>query len=104
MVLIFINSKFTSVEDLEFNSPALISLLDKIYDSKSKDVNDILSLNKLINKWLAKGIELQKKKEYEIERIKLENKKKEEVKQTSEALVKALQSVKSIYDETIQQS
>lgn len=101
---IFINSKFTPVEDLEFNSPALISLLDKIYDSKSKDINDILSLNKLINKWLAKGIELQKKKEYEIERMKLENKKKEEVKQTSEALVKALQSVKSIYDETIQQS
>ena len=101
---IFINSKFTSIEDLEFNSPILISLLDKIYDLKSKDINDILNLNKLINKWLAKGIELQKGKEYEIERVKLENKKREEVKQTSEALVKALQSVKSIYDETIQQS
>ena len=47
------------------------------------------------NKLIINGLPYRtsKKKEYEIERIKLENKMKEEVKQTSK-LVKALQSVK----------
>tara|TARA_B100001093_G_C26751441_1_gene981336 strand:+ start:530 stop:1258 length:729 start_codon:yes stop_codon:yes gene_type:complete len=100
---IFINSKFTPIDELSFKSPILISLLDKVYDNNTGDIDHILNLNTLINKWLSKGIEHQKKQEYEIERKKLESKKKDEVKQTSEALVKALQSVKTIYNETISQ-
>ena len=101
---IFINSKFTPIDELSFKSPELIKLLDSLMDNKTVDIDNVLSLNSLINKWLSKGIELQKKEEYEIERKQLESIKKDEIKKTSEALVKALQSVKSIYVETIQQS
>jgi hypothetical protein len=101
---IFINSKFTPIDELSFKSPELIKLLDSLMDNKTVDIDNILSLNSLINKWLSKGIELQKKQEYEIEIKQLESIKKDEIKKTSEALVKALQSVKSIYVDTIQQS
>lgn len=101
---IFIDSKFKSINELSFKSPELINLLDKIYDTNSGDIDTILNLNTLINKWLSKGIEIQKQQEYETERKILESKKKAEVKETSDALIKALQSVKSIYGETMHQT
>tara|TARA_B100000575_G_scaffold292744_1_gene301964 strand:+ start:97 stop:831 length:735 start_codon:yes stop_codon:yes gene_type:complete len=99
---IFINSKFTPIDQITFKSDVLIQLLDKIYDNQMVDIDNILSLNSLINNWLAKGIEVQKRKEYEEERKKLELSKKEEAEESSKALVEALQSVKAIYKESLQ--
>ena len=56
----------------------------------------------LINKWLSKGIESQKRKEYEEERAQLEKIKKAEAVESSKALLKALKSVKEIYRESLQ--
>lgn len=98
---IFINSQFVSVNNLSFKDDNLIKLLDAIHDKNDGDVDNMLVISHLINKWLAKGIELKKRKEYESECKKLELLKKSEVKQTSEALESALQSVKDIYTQTI---
>ena len=55
-----------------------------------------------LNKWLSKGIESQKKREYEEERARLEKIKKAEAVESSKALLKALNSVKTIYRESLQ--
>ena len=75
---IMINSKFVGLDKLTFKSESLLELLDKIYDNQEYDSETALSLNNLINKWLSKGIEIQKKKEYEEERAELERLKKAE--------------------------
>ncbi len=99
---ILINSHFIPLDKLTFKSAELIELLDKVYDNQTHDVNTILSLNMLINKWLSKGIESQKRKEYEEERAQLEKIKKAEAVESSKALLKALKSVKEIYRESLQ--
>lgn len=101
---IFVNSKFVSVNNLSFKDDDLIRLLDVIHEKNEGDVDNILIINHLINKWLAKGIESKKRKEYEEECKKLELLKKNEVKQTSDALHLALQNVKDIYKQTLSTS
>lgn len=99
---IMVNSHFVSLDELTFKSKPLLDLLDKVYDNQEHDVETILSLNLLINKWLSKGIESQKKREYEEERARLEKIKKAEAVESSKALLKALNSVKTIYRESLQ--
>ena len=99
---IMVNSHFVSLDELTFKSKPLLDLLDKVYDNQEHDVETILSLNHLINKWLSKGIESQKKREYEEERARLEKIKKAEAVESSKALLKALNSVKTIYRESLQ--
>ena len=100
---IMINSKFVGLDKLTFKSESLLELLDKIYDNQEYDSETALSLNNLINKWLSKGIEIQKKKEYEEERAELERLKKAEAIESSKALLQALNSVKSIYKQSTTQ-
>lgn len=97
---IIINSKFVGLDKLTFKSDQLLELLDKIYDNQEYDSETALSLNNLINKWLSKGIEIQKKKEYEEERAQLEKNKKAEAIESSRALLQALNSVKTIYKQS----
>ena len=97
-----VNSHFVSLDELTFKSKPLLELLDKVYDNQDYDVETILSLNHHINKWLSKGIESQKKREYEEERARLEKIKKAEAVESSKALLKALNSVKTIYRESLQ--
>ena len=98
---IMVNSHFIPLDQLSFKSKPLLELLDKVYDNQTHDVDTILSLNLLINKWLSKGIESQKRKEYEEERAQLEKIKKAEAVESSKALLKALRSVKEIYKESL---
>ena len=98
---ITINSKFVGLDKLTFKSTHLLELLDKIYDNQEHDVETILGLNNLINKWLSRGIESQKKREYEEERAQLEKTKKAEAVESSKALLQALNSVKSIYKQSL---
>ena len=98
---IMINSKFVGLDKLSFKSEQLLELLDKIYDNQAHDSETALSLNNLINKWLSKGIEIQKQKEYEEERAQLEKNKKAEAIESSKALLNALNSVKSIYKQSV---
>ena len=98
-----INSKFVGLDKLTFKSESLLELLDKIYDNQEYDSETALSLNNLINKWLSKGIEIQKKKEYEEERAELERLKKAEAIESSKALLQALNSVKNIYKQSTTQ-
>ena len=99
-----INSKFIGLDKLTFKSEHLLELLDKIYDNQEYDTETALSLNNLINKWLSKGIEIQKKKEYEEERAQLEKLKKAEAIESSKALLQALNSVKNIYKQSTNQA
>lgn len=99
---LFFDSKFIPIENIHFNSEVLIKFLDKIYEKQNVSLDNILSLNTLINSWIAKGIRVQKHKEYEEERLKLELSKKKEAEQSSEALIEALESVKNIYRGTLQ--
>jgi hypothetical protein len=101
---IMINSKFIGLDKLTFKSAQLLELLDKIYDNQEYDTETALSLNSLINKWLSKGIEIQKKREYEEERAQLEKLKKAEAIESSKALLQALNSVKTIYKQSTAQA
>ena len=99
---LFLDSKFIPIENIDFNSEVLTRFLDRIYEKQDVTIDNILSLNTLINSWIAKGIRVQKNKEYEEERLKLELSKKQEAEQSSEELIEALQSVKDIYRDTLE--
>lgn len=95
---IYTGKTYISLDDLNLKSDELLKLLDNI--AKRSSIDEIFNFNSHIKVWLFNHIQQVKKQEYERECKILEEKKKREYEETSNALAIALDNIKNCLPST----